>query len=197
MPTTRLLGRAGLSAALCLAAGAGCAGPGGAARAPAPIVRAAPAAPPGAAQAAAEPGAAWRAEVVLRAMSLLGVNYRFGGSSPETGLDCSGLVRHVFREALGTVLPRRAEDISRAGRDIDPRQLKPGDLVFFNTLRRTFSHVGIYIGDNRFVHAPATGGQVRIEAMDQPYWLARFDGARRLEQPHGGAPGLLRADAPD
>ena len=116
----------------------------------------------------------------MRALALLGVGYRFGGDSPQDGLDCSGLVRHVFHEALGLVLPRRAEQISRAGEDIDPRQLKPGDLVFFNTLRRAFSHVGIYIGDNQFVHAPSRGGQVRVEALDRPYWLARFDGARRL-----------------
>ena len=162
---------------------AGCAGLSDPIRVPAPINKtarqagpAAPATPPPAA-----PLAPWRTEVVLRAMSLLGVNYRLGGSSPQTGLDCSGLVRHVFAEALGLALPRRAEDIGRTGQDIDPRQLQPGDLVFFNTLRRAFSHVGIYIGDNRFVHAPAAGGQVRVEAMDRPYWLARFDGARRLD----------------
>jgi len=120
------------------------------------------------------------AELVLRALSLLGVHYRFGGSSPDTGLDCSGLVRHVFREAIGMVLPRRAVDISRAGEVIDPSQLRPGDLVFYNTLRRAFSHVGIYIGDGRFVHAPSRGGGVRVEDMSDGYWRARFNGARRV-----------------
>jgi len=129
-----------------------------------------------------EPSAETRtgAELVLRALSLLGVNYKFGGSSPDTGLDCSGLVRHVFREAVGLVLPRRAEEISRAGQTIDSSQLKPGDLVFFNTLRRTFSHVGIYIGNDQFVHAPSSGGAVRVEHMSKQYWAQRFNGARRL-----------------
>ena len=128
------------------------------------------------------------AELVLRTLSLLGVNYRFGGNSPETGLDCSGLVRHVFREAVGLVLPRRAEEISNRGERIEPTQLKPGDLVFFNTLRRAFSHVGVYIGNNQFVHAPSSGGSVRIERMDQAYWSRRFDGARRIELAQAGFP---------
>jgi len=119
-------------------------------------------------------------ELVLRALSLLGVNYKFGGNSPDTGLDCSGLVRHLFREAVGVVLPRRAEEMSRAGETIDTAQLKPGDLVFFNTLRRTFSHVGIYIGNDQFVHAPSSGGAVRVEHMSKQYWAQRFSGARRL-----------------
>ena len=117
-------------------------------------------------------------ELVLRALSLLGVNYKFGGNSPDTGLDCSGLVRHVFREAVGVVLPRRAEEMSRAGQSVDTAQLKPGDLVFFNTLRRTFSHVGIYIGDNRFIHAPSTNGRIRIDQLDARYYAQRFDAAR-------------------
>lgn len=119
-------------------------------------------------------------ELVLRALGLLGVNYRWGGNTPDDGLDCSGLVRHVFREAIGLVLPRRAEEMGRAGSQIAPHQLKPGDLVFFNTLRRTFSHVGIYIGNDQFVHAPSTGGVVRVDNMNAQYWLNRFDGARRL-----------------
>ncbi len=121
------------------------------------------------------------AELVLRSLSLLGVNYKFGGNSPDTGLDCSGLVRHVFREAVGLVLPRRAEEISSRGERIEPAQLKPGDLVFFNTLRRAFSHVGVYIGNNQFVHAPSSGGSVRVERLDQAYWTRRFNGARRIE----------------
>ena len=121
------------------------------------------------------------AELVIRSLSLLGVRYRFGGNSPDTGLDCSGLVRHVYQGAIGLVLPRRAEEISRKGERVTLDQLRAGDLVFFNTLRRAFSHVGVYIGDNRFVHAPSAGGRVRVESIDARYWLKRFSGARRLD----------------
>ncbi len=121
------------------------------------------------------------AELVIRSLSLLGVRYRFGGNSPDTGLDCSGLVRHVYQGAIGLVLPRRAEEISRKGERVTLDQLRAGDLVFFNTLRRAFSHVGVYIGDNRFVHAPSAGGRVRVESIETRYWLKRFSGARRLD----------------
>ncbi len=114
-------------------------------------------------------------------MSLVGINYRRGGSSPENGLDCSGLVRYVFREARGTELPRTSAEISKLGESVDKKDLQPGDLVFFNTLRKAFSHVGIYLGDNKFIHAPSSGGAVRIESMDMAYWRARFNGARRIE----------------
>jgi hypothetical protein len=120
------------------------------------------------------------AEVVLRALSLLGVDYRYGGNTPDTGLDCSGLVRLVFHDALGLPLPRRSEEISRVGGTIQRTDLQPGDLVFFNTLRRAFSHVGIYIGNGQFVHAPSTGGSIRVDRLDRDYWVRRFDGARRL-----------------
>ncbi|WP_243656633.1 C40 family peptidase [Paucimonas lemoignei] len=122
-------------------------------------------------------------EVALQAMSMIGIRYKMGGNSPETGLDCSGLVRHVFKQAWGTVLPRTAEEISRAGEQVDRHELRPGDLVFFNTLRRSFSHVGIYLGNNKFIHSPSAGGQVRIEDMDVAYWKARFNGARRINEP--------------
>jgi hypothetical protein len=120
------------------------------------------------------------AEVVFRALSLLGVHYRFGGNTPETGLDCSGLVRLVYGDTLGLPLPRRSEEISRVGPAVAPSELQPGDLVFFNTLRRAFSHVGIYIGNNQFVHAPSSGGSIRVENLGADYWTRRFDGARRL-----------------
>lgn len=123
-------------------------------------------------------------ELVLRALTFVGVSYRRGGESPETGFDCSGLVRHVFREAVGLVLPRTSRDISRLGENIRPDELQPGDLVFFNTLRRGFSHVGIYLGEHRFVHAPASGGEVRVEDMRQNYWSKRFNGARRIATAH-------------
>ena len=100
------------------------------------------------------------AELVIRSLSMLGVNYKWGGNSPDTGLDCSGLVRFVYEETLGKVLPRRSVEMSREGESVDRHELKPGDLVFFNTLRRAFSHVGIYIGNNQFVHAPSRGKQV-------------------------------------
>jgi cell wall-associated NlpC family hydrolase len=115
-----------------------------------------------------------------RALDLVGIRYRRGGSSPESGFDCSGFVSHVFREGLGLYLPRSAREMSRTGEPVAKDQLQPGDLVFFNTMRRTFSHVGIYLGDSRFLHAPRTGGRVRIEDMRERYWVKRFNGARRL-----------------
>ena len=139
-------------------------------------------------------------ELVIRSLALLGVQYRFGGNSPDTGLDCSGLVRHVYQGALGLVLPRRSEDISRKGESVSLDQLRPGDLVFFNTLRRAFSHVGIYIGANRFVHAPSRGGQVRVEHIDNRYWMSRFNGARRIaasEAPAYAYAGLRGIPLPD
>ena len=121
-------------------------------------------------------------EVVMNAMGLLGVRYRFGGNTPETGLDCSGLVQLVFKESFGLILPRRAAQMSQVGGNVSKDELKPGDLVFFNTLKRAFSHVGIYVGEGKFVHAPSSGGQVRVESLNTPYWVNRFNGARRLDQ---------------
>lgn len=120
------------------------------------------------------------AEVVFRALSLLGANYRFGGSTPTSGLDCSGLVMYVFNEVTGLKLPRRSDDMSRVGDSINQSELQAGDLVFFNTMRFPFSHVGIFIGNGQFVHAPATGSAVRVESMKLAYWQSRFNGARRL-----------------
>ncbi len=122
------------------------------------------------------------ANLAVEAMSLIGIHYRRGGTSPQNGLDCSGLVRYVFREANGTELPRTSAEMSKLGEQVDKSQLQPGDLVFFNTLKRTFSHVGIYLGDNKFIHAPSSGGAVRIESMDLAYWKARFNGARRIPE---------------
>ena len=120
------------------------------------------------------------AEIVLRALSLLGVRYRYGGNTPESGLDCSGFVKLVFQETVGLALPRRSDDMSRVGRSVAWSELQPGDLVFFNTMRFSFSHVGIYIGEGQFVHAPSSGSVVRVEALNKDYWVKRFDGARRL-----------------
>ncbi len=118
-------------------------------------------------------------ETVARALELIGIRYRRGGTSPETGFDCSGFVDHVF-ESLGLILPRTAREISKSGETVKKSELQPGDLVFFNTMRRAFSHVGIYLGDNLFIHAPASGGQVRIEDLREKYWGKRFNGARRV-----------------
>jgi cell wall-associated NlpC family hydrolase len=122
-------------------------------------------------------------ELALQAFGMLGTHYKMGGNTPENGMDCSGLVRYVFKQAWGTVLPRTSEEISHVGKTVDNEDLRPGDLVFYNTLRRGFSHVGIYLGENKFIHSPSAGGQVRIESMDLSYWKNRFSGARRIEQP--------------
>ena len=120
------------------------------------------------------------AQIAIEALSLVGIRYRYGGNSPEQGLDCSGLVRYVFREAGGTDLPRTSNEMSRRGQHVEKQDLQPGDLVFFNTLNRAFSHVGIYLGNNEFVHAPSAGRNVRVENMDMTYWKKRFNGARRV-----------------
>ena len=127
-------------------------------------------------------------DLAVEAMSMMGIKYRYGGNSPETGLDCSGLVRYVFKAALGTDLPRTAAEISRVGEKVDTHDLQPGDLVFYNTLRRGFSHVGIYLGDSKFIHSPSAGGEVRIESMDIAYWKNRFAGARRIIDPDSPDP---------
>ena len=119
-------------------------------------------------------------DVILQGLKLVGVRYRFGGNDEESGLDCSGFVRLVFKNSLGAQLPRTALEMSQVGQRIDTSQLKPGDLVFFNTMRRAFSHVGIYLGDNHFLHAPRTGAEVRVESMEDSYWTKRYNGARRI-----------------
>ena len=119
-------------------------------------------------------------DVILEGLKLVGVRYRLGGSDETNGLDCSGFVQLVFKDSIGTLLPRTAREMSEVGQRIDASQLKPGDLVFFNTMRRTFSHVGIYLGDNHFLHAPRTGAEVRVESMNSSYWTARYNGARRI-----------------
>jgi len=122
-------------------------------------------------------------ELTVAALDLVGVRYRRGGTSTETGFDCSGFTRHVFETSLGLVLPRRADEQAAAAGLVPVRRedLRPGDLVFFNTLKRTFSHVGIYIGDNRFIHSPRPGKNVRTEDMSFAYWAKRFTGARRVD----------------
>jgi cell wall-associated NlpC family hydrolase len=120
-------------------------------------------------------------EVMMSALSLTGIKYTYGGSSPETGFDCSGFVRYVFQQAAGLSLPHGALALSRLGQPVAMDQLQPGDLVFFNTLKSAFSHVGIYLGNKRFIHAPSSGGGIHIVSMGETYWAKRFDGARRLQ----------------
>jgi cell wall-associated NlpC family hydrolase len=124
-------------------------------------------------------------ELVIMAMNFLGVPYRRGGDSAEEGFDCSGFTRHVFENSIGLVLPRRADQQARLSGLLTVKrdELKPGDLVFFNTMKRAFSHVGIYVGDGRFIHSPRAGGEVRVEDMRLAYWSKRFNGARRAELP--------------
>ncbi len=117
-------------------------------------------------------------EIALYAMGLIDIGYQFGGKNPEAGLDCSGMVSYIYRQALNMSVTGSAADIARRGKEIDPRTLRPGDLVFFNTLNRSFSHVGVYIGDGRFIHAPSSKGRVRIERMDNVYFAPRFEMAR-------------------
>jgi cell wall-associated NlpC family hydrolase len=121
------------------------------------------------------------ADVVFTAMSFLDTPYRYGGNTAEQGFDCSGFTRHVFAQTLAVALPRRAEEQAASGalRGVERDALVPGDLVFFNTLQRAYSHVGIYLGDGRFIHAPRSGSAVRVEDMRVGYWAARFNGARR------------------
>lgn len=118
--------------------------------------------------------------VALQALAYLGVPYRAAGLSPQTGFDCSGLVAFVYREGAGMALPRNSFDLSRVGQPIERAALKPGDLVFYNTQSRDFSHVGIYLGEDRFIHAPSSGGEVRVENLRAGYWIRRYNGARRI-----------------
>ncbi len=129
----------------------------------------------------ADPVQSKATDLLMYSLSLVGVQYKYGGKSPETGLDCSGFVSHVFRQVASMALPHNAYAISLVGKKITPYELQPGDLVFFNTLRKSFSHVGIYLGDNRFIHATSSKtGKVEIDDLRNSYWQAHFNGARRL-----------------
>jgi cell wall-associated NlpC family hydrolase len=119
-------------------------------------------------------------ELVLQAMGMIGIRYSFGGRNPDTGFDCSGLVRYVFDRVMGRSLPHNSYEMARMGTSVRPGELEPGDLVFYNTRGRRYSHVGIYVGEGRFIHAPSRGGQVHIVNMADRYWVSRFNGARRL-----------------
>jgi cell wall-associated NlpC family hydrolase len=134
-------------------------------------------------------------DLVLLAMNFLGVLYKHGGNNAEQGFDCSGFTRHVFQNSLGLVLPRRSEQQAHhaALQSVKPVDLRPGDLVFFNTQMRAFSHVGIFVGEGHFIHSPRVGGEVRIEDMRMTYWAQRFDGARRAPSKDRDAASLAAA----
>jgi cell wall-associated NlpC family hydrolase len=119
-------------------------------------------------------------ELVINAMGFLGVPYKRGGDSFETGFDCSGFVRAIYEQTAGLLLPRQAQQQAATTNKIEKTDLQPGDLVFFNTMRRAFSHVGIYVGNGKFIHSPKPGAEVRVEDMGITYWARRFDGARRV-----------------
>ena len=131
-------------------------------------------------------------QMLGQAMGLLGVPYRRGGTSENTGFDCSGFVRHVYEQSFGKLLPHRAAEQAKVTETIDPNELKPGDLVFFNTMKRAFSHVGIYVGDGKFIHSPRAGKSVQVDDMRSAYWQKRFNGARRVDPP--AASGTSAAD---
>ncbi|MGL6291586.1 MAG: C40 family peptidase [Silanimonas sp.] len=120
-------------------------------------------------------------DVLMQAMGLIGTPYRFGGTTPQRGFDCSGFTSYVFRESVGLQLPRTANDqFAGAGTPVDKDALSAGDLVFFQHGRGRIDHVGIYVGEGRFIHSPSRGGRVRIDALAAPYWTRRYHGARRL-----------------
>ncbi|QDQ25111.1 NlpC/P60 family protein [Chitinimonas arctica] len=129
-----------------------------------------------------ESGSRFAQDIMLQALGLIGVTYRWGGASPESGLDCSGFIKYVFQQSMNIALPHNAFAISRLGEDVEKEALKPGDLVFFNTLGRRFSHVGIYLGDDRFIHSPSKGSKVQVVRLSDAYWAKRFTGARRVTQ---------------
>ncbi|WP_407277782.1 C40 family peptidase [Aromatoleum evansii] len=119
-------------------------------------------------------------EMVIFALGLLDTGYRFGGRNPDAGLDCSGMVSYIVEQVSGRRLPHNAAQIADRTRPVSLALLQPGDLVFFNTMNRPYSHMGIYMGEGRFVHAPSSRGRVRVERLDSPYFRSRFDGARTL-----------------
>jgi hypothetical protein len=134
--------------------------------------------------------------LVDNALSFIGVPYRFGGSSPASGFDCSGFVKYVFSKTFDLSLPRTAREMARGGMAVARGELQPGDLVFFNTRGAANSHVGIYLGDSKFVHAPNSRGRVRINDLDETYYRQRFNGARRVASVEIAAPAAKPAASP-
>lgn len=118
--------------------------------------------------------------LAIYAISLADTPYRYGGTTPDTGFDCSGFVRYVFEQTAGHILPRTSQQMSKLGDELKQDELQPGDLVFFNTRRQPYSHVGIYVGEDRFVHSPAAGKAIVVVNMRERYWRKRYNGARRI-----------------
>jgi cell wall-associated NlpC family hydrolase len=146
---------------------------------PAPVTLRVPGGTAGAAATNGKAGSQDKAsDVVLFALGLIETDYRFGGKNPEAGLDCSGMVSYVFEKSADLRLTGSAADLARQGKPVPAAKLRPGDLVFFNTRNRPYSHVGIYIGDDRFVHAPSSRGKVRTESLKQGWFAARFEEGR-------------------
>ncbi|MBI3143985.1 MAG: C40 family peptidase [Pseudogulbenkiania sp.] len=141
----------------------------------------------------AAPGEEAVGDLLLQAMSLLGVAYRFGGSTPSAGLDCSGFIQYVFKKSLRVNLPRTAAEMAHAGKPVEKSELAPGDLVFFNTRGFQYSHVGIYMGSGKFIHSPRTGKSVEVSNMSQNYWTSRYNGARRVSR--GSSSTFVREDS--
>ena len=119
-------------------------------------------------------------EILMYTLGLLDLDYKFGGGNPEAGLDCSGMVSYIYQNAVGVKLPHNAAQIAGLARPVSNSQMQVGDLVFFNTMNRSFSHMGIYIGDSKFVHAPRTNSTIRVDRLDNSYFSARYEGARTL-----------------
>ncbi len=121
-------------------------------------------------------------EVILQALGQTGVKYQYGGINPDSGFDCSGFVRYVFKEAANLTLPHGSRAMSQVGKNVSEKELQPGDLVFFNTMKSVYSHVGIYVGNNRFIHAPSAGSSISVSDMNDSYWSKRYTGARRIDE---------------
>jgi len=120
-------------------------------------------------------------DLIMNAMSLIGLSYRFGGNSPTQGLDCSGFMQYIFKRSMGITLPRTSAEMAAVGQQVDRANLKPGDMVFFGSGGRV-SHVGMYIGNDRFIHAPRTGRDIEITSMNGNYWKSRYITARRVDR---------------
>lgn len=129
-------------------------------------------------------------DVLLQAMSLMGIAYRFGGTNPNTGFDCSGFIRYIFQRSIGVNLPRTAAEQAKIGRSVERSELKPGDILFFNTRGFANSHNGLYLGNGRFVHAPRTGKNIEIANLGSSYWATRYNGARRVTRSNAYAGNL-------
>ncbi len=121
-------------------------------------------------------------DLIMNAMSLIGVGYRWGGTSPVTGMDCSGFMQYIFRKSMSINLPRTSAEMATVGTQVSRSALQPGDMVFFNTAGRSISHVGMYIGDNRFIHAPRKGKSIEITSLSNKYWNSKYITARRVKK---------------